>query len=75
MVKRLCDFLLRSQVAYAKMNRDIAKSKRVGESEAKPGLMPMKDDTHTCLIHETESSVDRRSPPIITFVKYLILIE
>jgi hypothetical protein len=75
MVKGLCDFLLRSQVADAKMNRDIAKSQRVGESEAKQGLMPMKDDTHTCLIHERERSVDRRSSPIITLVKDLILIE
>jgi hypothetical protein len=75
MVKCLCDFLLRSQVADTKMNRGIAKSQRVGESEAEQGLMPMKDDTHTGLIHERESSVDRRSFPIVTLVKTFILIE
>jgi len=57
------------------MNRDIAKSKPVGEREAKQWFVPMKDDTHTCLIHERESSVDRRSSPTITLVKALILIE
>jgi hypothetical protein len=75
MLKCLRDFLLRSQVAYTKMNRYIAKSKLVGKSEAKQRLMPMKDDTHTCLIHETKSSVDRSPPPLITIVYYLILIE
>jgi hypothetical protein len=74
-VKCLCDFLLRRQVADAKMNRDIAKSKRVGESEAKQGLLPLKHDAHTGLIHETESPVDRRSSPIITLVQDLTLTE
>jgi hypothetical protein len=73
--KTFRNFLLCGQVTNAKLNRYIAKSKRVGESEAKQRLMPMKHDTHTSLIHETESSVDRGSSSIITVVEDLIFIE
>jgi hypothetical protein len=75
MLKRRCDFLLRSQIADAKLTRDIAKSKRVREFEAKQRLMPLKNDTHTCLIHERESPVDRGSSPSIALVKDLIVVE